>query len=177
LKRLKFPRKEIEKIVKLVRYHLFYYNVGEVGESSVRRLLRKVGKEDIYQLLELRQADRVGSGLPKAEPYKLRYLKYLFEKVSQDPISPKMLKVDGYDVMRILKISSGPKIGQILSCLLAKVLANPEKNERNFLEKEIEFLKKISDEELKKITQKAKEEIEKIETKRDEMTKSKYWIT
>src|SRR3989344_1142655 len=35
LNRLKFSRKDVEKITKLVRFHLFYYNVGEVGESSV----------------------------------------------------------------------------------------------------------------------------------------------
>ncbi len=177
LNRLKFSKKEIEKIVKLVRYHLFYYNVGEVGESSVRRLLRKVGWEDISGLLEVRQADRIGSGVPKAEPYKLRHLKYLFEKVSQDPISPKMLKVAGYDVMRILNIPPGPRVGQILSYLLAEVLIDPKKNDRVFLENEIISLKETTDQELKNLTQKSQEEIEKIETKRDEMTKSKYWIT
>ncbi|MBU2578564.1 HD domain-containing protein [Patescibacteria group bacterium] len=177
LSRLKFPKKDSDKIVKLVRYHLFYYNVDEVGDSSVRRLLKKVGKENILELLKVRQADRIGSGVPKAEPYKLRHLKYLFEKVSQDPISPHMLKVSGNDVMTILKISPGPKVGQILSCLLDQVLIDPEKNDQEFLEKEIECLGKMSEQELKKLTESSKKEIEKIETKRDEMTKEKYWVT
>ena len=43
LNNLKFSKKEVEKITKLVRYHLFYYNVDEVGESSVRRLVKNVG--------------------------------------------------------------------------------------------------------------------------------------
>ena len=47
LNRLKFPKKEIEKITKLVRYHLFYYNVDEVSEASVRRLVRQVGPENM----------------------------------------------------------------------------------------------------------------------------------
>jgi poly(A) polymerase/tRNA nucleotidyltransferase (CCA-adding enzyme) len=123
LQRLKFPKKIIEKVAKLVRYHLFYYNVGEVGESSVRRLLRKVGPEDIEELLQVRMADRIGSGVPKAEPYKLRHLRYMLEKVSTDPISVKMLKVDGNDVMKILKIGPGPKVGKILTCLLGEVFA------------------------------------------------------
>ncbi|MDP3995660.1 MAG: CCA tRNA nucleotidyltransferase, partial [bacterium] len=95
LNRLKFSKKETEKIVRLVRYHLFYYNVGEVGEASVRRLVLKVGPENVEELLQLRMADRIGSGVPKAEPYKLRHLKYIIEKVSQDPVSVKMLKVNG----------------------------------------------------------------------------------
>ena len=177
LNRLKFPKKEVEKITKLVRYHLFYYNVGEVGESSVRRLVRQVGPENMEELLQVRMADRIGSGVPKAEPYKLRHLRYLIEKVSRDPISVKMLKVNGEDVMRILKISPGPKIGQALDVLLGLVLEDPKKNEREFLEKEIEKLGRLSDEELEKLARKAREEREKIEQKRDEMAKRKYWVT
>ena len=177
LNRLKFPKKEIEKITKLVRYHLFYYNPGEVGENSVRRLVRQVGPENMEELLEVRMADRIGSGCPKAEPYKLRHLEYLIEKVSRDPISVKMLKVNGEDVMRISKISPGPKVGEILDVLLGFVLEDPKKNEKDFLEKEIEKLGKLSDDELKNLAQKARKEREKIEIKRDEMTKRKYWVT
>jgi len=177
LNRLRFPKKDIEKIVKLVRYHLFYYNPGEVGESSVRRLLRKVGKENIEELIQVRMADRIGSGVPKAEPYKLRHLRYMIEKVSRDPISVKMLKVDGNDVMEILKIKPGPKVGQILQILLEKVIEDPKKNEENFLKEEIKKLGKLPDEELKRLAKEAREKIEKIEQKRDEMTKRKYWVT
>jgi poly(A) polymerase/tRNA nucleotidyltransferase (CCA-adding enzyme) len=177
LNRLKFSKKDIEKIVKLVRYHLFYYNPGEVGESSVRRLLRKVGPENIEELLQVRMADRIGSGVPKAEPYKLRHLRYLIEKVSQDPISVRMLKVNGNDVMKILAIQPGPKVGQILDILLGYVLEDPKKNEREFLLKEIKNLGKLSDEKLKEMAQKSRKEREKIEQKRDEMTKRKYWVT
>ena len=177
LERLRFSRKEIEKIVKLVRYHLFYYNVGEVTESSVRRLLRKVGREDIEELIEVRKADRIGSGVPKAEPYKLRHLRYIVDKVSRDPISVKMLKVSGTNIMDILNISPGLKIGQILSCLLGQVLSQPERNKKELLIEEIKRLGALSDKELAKLSQEAEEEINKIETKRDQMTKKKYWIT
>ncbi len=177
LNRLRFPKKDIEKIVKLVRYHLFYYNPGEVGESSVRRLIRKVGLENMEELIQVRMADRIGSGVPKAEPYKLRHLRYMIEKVSRDPVSVKMLKVGGEDVMRILKIKPGPKVGQILNILLSEVIENPQKNKKEFLKKEIEKLGKLSDKDLKELAKKAREKIEKIEQKRDEMTKKKYWIT
>jgi poly(A) polymerase/tRNA nucleotidyltransferase (CCA-adding enzyme) len=177
LNRLKFSKKDIEKIVKLVRYHLFYYHPDEVSESSVRRLLRKVGIENINELLQVRMADRIGSGCPKAEPYKLRHLRYVIEKVSRDPISVKMLKVDGNDVMKILNIQPGPKVGQVLDILLGQVLEDPTKNKKEILEKEIEKLKKLSDKDLEKLAQEARQEREKIEMKRDEMTKKKYWVT
>jgi len=177
MERLRFPKKEIEKVERLVRYHLFYYNVGEVSESSVRRLLRNVGKESIEELLQVRMADRIGSGCPKAEPYKLRHLRYLIEKVSQDAISVKMLKANGQDIMETLGIKPGPRIGMILDILLGIVLADPEKNNKEFLEKEIKRLGDLPEQDLEKEAGKSREEIEKVETKKDQMAKGKYWVT
>jgi poly(A) polymerase/tRNA nucleotidyltransferase (CCA-adding enzyme) len=177
LSRLKFPRKDIEKITKLVRFHLFYYNVDEVSDASVRRLVRKAGPESMEELLQVRMADRIGSGVPKAEPYKLRHLKYTIDKVSQDPISVKMIKVNGEDVMRILNIKPGPKVGEVLDILLGFVLEDPKNNEKEFLEKEIKKIGKLSEKKLEDLAQKARKAREVIETKRDEMTKKKYWVT
>ena len=177
LNRLRFSKRDIEKITRLVRYHLFYYNVDEVTESSVRRLVRQAGPENMEELLQVRMCDRIGSGVPKAEPYKLRHLKYVIEKVSQDPISVKKLKVTGNDVMKKLAIQPGQRIGQILDILLGYVLNDPKKNKKEFLEKEIKTLGKLSDKELKSMTEKAQEEREKIQIKQDRMTKQKYWVT
>ena len=128
LDRLHFSKDFTEKVVHLVRCHLFYYNVGEVTESGVRRFLRRVGPENVDDLIKVRESDRIGSGVPKAVPYKIRHLLFMIDKVKRDPISPKMLKVNGEDVMRILNIEPGPKIGQILSILLDEVIEEPEKN-------------------------------------------------
>jgi poly(A) polymerase/tRNA nucleotidyltransferase (CCA-adding enzyme) len=163
LTRLKFPKEIVEKVSLLVRYHMFFFDPEKVSESAVRRLLRKVGKENIQELIELRIADRKGSGVPKARPYRLRYFEYLVSKVSRDPISPKMLKVDGYDVMEILKIKSGPRVGLILNALLSEVLDDPKKNEREYLEKRIKELGKLSDEELKNLAKEVEEKKMEIE--------------
>ncbi|MCD6429206.1 HD domain-containing protein [bacterium] len=177
LNRLRFSKKDIEKIVKLVRYHLFYYNVGEVTESSVRRLLRKVGKENIEELVQLRMADRIGSGCPKALPYRLRHFLYVVEKVSQDPIDTRMLKIDGNKIMEILNIEPGPKIGQILDILLSEVLEDPDKNNGQYLEKRTKELGQLSDKELTELTEMARNRINEIVEKRDEMTKKRYWVS
>ncbi len=177
LERLKFPHEQAEKITRLVRYHLFYYNVGEVGENSVRRLVRNVSPEYFNELLQVRMSDRVGSGVPKAEPYKLRHLKYLVEKVSKDPLSAKMLKIDGNEVMKILEIKPGPKVGQILDILLGEVLNDPKKNKKDFLQKEAERLGLLTDSKLTEFAEDAKKEREQVEQKQDQMTKEKYWVT
>ncbi len=176
LERLKFSNKDIEKITLLARYHLFYYNAGEVTDSSVRRLMRNAGKENMEDLLYLRQADRIGSGCPKAEPYKLRHLKYVIDKVSQDPISAKMLEIDGSDIMRILNIDPGRKIGQILDIALDKVLSVPELNSKAELEKMVKELDSLPLPELERLAKIAKENIGEVAEKRDENNKSKYWV-
>jgi len=177
LARLKFPSSLADKIIKLVRYHLFYYNVGEVGENSIRRLVRNVGKENVEELLQLRMADRIGSGVPKAEPYKLRHLRYLIEKASREPLSAKMLKIDGHEVMELLKVAPGPKVGQILDILLGQVLDDPKRNTALSLKKETLRLGKLPDNELATLAVESKRERENIEQKKDEMTKEKYWVT
>ena len=176
LQRLRFPKKDIEKVAKLVRYHLFYYNVGEVTESAVRRLVRQVGPENMTELLQVRYCDRIGSGVPKAEPYKLRHLKYLIEKVSQDPLSVKMLKVTGHDVMSQLGLPPGPQVGYILDILLGYVLEDPKKNVTSWLSQKMSQLGKYDIATLEKMAQKARKEREKLEIKRDTMTKKKYWV-
>lgn len=177
LNNLRFPKKDIDRIVNLVRYHLFYYNVKEVGESSVRRLVKNAGTENMHDLLQLRMCDRIGSGCPKAEPYKLRHLKYMIEKVSKDPISVKMLKINGNDIIQTLKIKPCEKIGQILDILLEQVLKEPKNNTKKYLFNKIKELGDLNDKKLEDLAKKAKKEIEKVETKEDKMTKEKYWVT
>ena len=148
LRRLKFPGKIVDKVSLLVKNHMFYYNVDEVSEAGVRRIIKRVGKENLKDLMDLRIADRLGSGVPKAKPYKLRHLEYLIEKVSRDPISPKMLKVSGQDIMKILNIKPSPKIGAILKVLLSEVIEDPEKNTNEYLENRVQELSKLSEEEI-----------------------------
>ena len=174
--RLCFSNKEVDKIVSLIRYHMFYYNVDEVTESSVRRLIKNIGPENINELMQLREADRIGSGVPKAEPYKLRHLKYIIDKVSKDPISVKMLKIDGKEVMDILKITPGPKIGQILDVLLSFVLDDPKRNTKKLLTAEVLELAKLPEKELKELAEKGKEEKFEVQKEEDEKIKTKYWV-
>lgn len=174
--RLRFSKSFTEKTVHLIRCHLFYYNVGEVTEAGVRRFLRRVGPENVDDLIKIREADRIGSGVPKAVPYKLRHLLFMIEKVKQDPISPKMLKVNGEDVMKILGIAPGPKIGRILSVLLDEVIENPEKNTNKNLEFRIKDLRKMSDIELEKLAKSAKEKKEEFEEGIEAEIKKKYYV-
>ncbi len=174
LSRLHFPNKIIDKVVKLVRWHFFFYDVDVVTPAGVRRLIRNVGSENIDDLLKLREADRSGSGLPKISSYRLRHLEYMVEKVKKDPFEPKMLKIKGDDIMKILNISSSPKVGWILNILLEEVIDDPQKNTKEYLEKRIKELEKLSDQELEKMAKEAKIKKEEFEKEIDQKIKEKY---
>lgn len=176
LSRLKFPRKISEKIIKLVRYHLFYYNVGEVNDASVRRLVRRVGPEHMDDLIKVRMAERVGSGVPKAEPYKLRHFRFMIEKVQRDPISVAQLKVNGEDVMKIAGIVPGPKVGQILHILLDYILDDPSLNNKKWLEEKIKELNNLPETELLKMAEEAKKKKIGLEEENISGIKKKYYV-
>ncbi|MFH1427008.1 MAG: HD domain-containing protein [Patescibacteria group bacterium] len=171
--RLKFSNNDIEKVTTLIRNHMFYYNVGEVTESSVRRLIKKVGEKNLKDLIDLRIADRLGSGVPKAKPYKLRHLEYMMKKVRKDPVSVKMLKINGDDLIKELIIKPGPKIGAILDVLLAEVIEDPKLNNKKYLVKRSKELNKL---ELKEIRDKAKEKIEERKMEDDQELKEEFWV-
>ena len=143
----------------------------------MRRLLRKVGQENIEDLLKVRYADRIGSAVPKAEPYKLRHLRYMLEKVKKDPLSAKMLKINGDDIMKMLSVRPGPKVGQVLSYLLSEVLSEPKNNTKKYLTAKVKEITKMSEVELDVLAKKAEKYINQVKMKRDQMTKAKYWVT
>lgn len=172
LRRLKFSNALTDRTVHLVRNHMFYYNTDEVSEAGVRRLIKRVGPENLDDLMQLRIADRLGSGTPKAKPYKLRHLEYLIEKVSKDPISPKMLKINGGKIMEILGIAPGPKVGAILKVLLAEVIEDPKRNTEEFLNARAAELNELSLEEIEK----SEAVIEDKKADEDAATKKKFWV-
>lgn len=175
LENLRYSKAFVDKVVKLVRYHLFYYNVDEVTDSSVRRLIVKVGVEDIEDLIRLRMCDRIGSGVPKAEPYKLRHFRFMVEKLLRDPISVGMLKVTGADVMK-LGVNPGPKIGKVLNVLLEDVLDDPKRNTEDYLLPRLHELVSLSDDELNRMNTEAKKKSSDVEDEELEKIKRQHHV-
>jgi tRNA nucleotidyltransferase (CCA-adding enzyme) len=172
LARLKYSNEVINKVSHLVRYHMFFYSIGEITDAAIRRLLVRIGKDNINEAIQLRICDRLGMGRPKAKPYKLIELEKRLHEVQLDPISVKMLKIDGLELMKILNMKPGPKIGLLLNALLSEVLENPKLNSKASLTKRLKELNKLSEAELKNMTP----EIDKYEEakKREYFSKIKW---
>ena len=180
LDRLKFPKNKSEKIIKLVRCHGFVYDPEITTDAAIRRLLVKVEKKNIQELAQVREADRIGSGCPKALPFRLRHFLFRVEKVlkeleGQQP-SLKILKINGNDIIKTLGIKPGPKIGAILSILLEQVLDDPKKNTKKYLETEARKINLLSQNELKKKEKIAQEKYKNLLEENEKEIKKKYYV-
>jgi len=176
LRDLKFPKETVEKVSKLVRWHMFFSDTEEITLSAVRRLLRNVGEENVWDLIDLRICDRIGTGRPKEEPYRLRKYQAMIEEVLRDPISVGMLKIDGNRIMKVLKIKPGPKIGYILHALLEEVLDNPKLNTKVYMENRALELSKLDDYELLELGERGKLKKEKVDEKEVRELRDKRWV-
>ncbi|OHA87683.1 MAG: hypothetical protein A3A96_03315 [Candidatus Zambryskibacteria bacterium RIFCSPLOWO2_01_FULL_39_39] len=176
LENLRFSRETIEKVVNLVRWHMFFSDTEQITPSAVRRLVVNVGKENIWDLVDMRGCDRIGTGRPKENPYRLRKYKAMIEEVMRDPISVGMLKTNGKRIMEVLGISPGPKIGHILNALLEEVLEDPSLNTEEYLEKRTIELANMSDKELKEFGEKGKKKKEKEEEKEIKEIRGKHYV-
>lgn len=163
LQELKFPKERIERVVKLIRWHMFFSDPDTVTLSAVRRTIANVGPENIWDLLKLRRCDRIGTGRPKEQPFRLRKYTAMVEQALRDPISVKMLKIDGSRIMEITGEKPGPKLGHTLHALLEEVLDEPGKNAPEYLEGRAQILMKMTVEELEELGEKGREKRDREE--------------
>ncbi len=176
LTELRFPKKTIDKVTKLVRWHMFFSDTEQISLSAVRRIISSVGRDNIWDLMNLRGADRVGMGRPKESPYRLRKYHSMIEEAMTDPVSVGMLKIDGQRLMTVTHETPGPKIGYILHALLEEVLENPALNTEEYLNKRSKELIKLDISELKKLGESGKEIKEQEEEKKIEEIRKKHWV-
>ena len=159
LQDLKFPRETVDRIAKLVRWHMFFSDPDQITLSAVRRTLRNIGEENIWELLNLRICDRIGSGRPKEQPFRFRKYKSMVEEALRDPVSVKMLAIDGKRLMKVTGEKPGRKIGDTLHALLEEVLDDPKKNTADYLEKRACELVTLPATELAKLGEQGKEKL------------------
>ncbi len=176
LTRLNFSKKIIDQVNLLVYEHMFMYDPDVVTPAGVRRLLKRVGTENIDDLLKVREGDRIGSGVPKARTYGMRHLEAMIEKEKTAPISPKMMKINGNDLMTELKIAPSPRLGRIIAILLEEILESPEMNTYEKLLDRSRELYKLDEKELDKMQAKAKETASKAQERIDGEIKDKYFV-
>jgi len=160
LQDLKYPKNIVERVTKFVRMHMFFSDTAQISLSAVRRVIAKIGKDNIWDLMNLRACDRIGTGRPKADPYRLRKYHAMIDEALRDPISVGMLNIDGKKVMEASKEKPGPKIGFVLHALLEEVLDDPKLNTEEYLNKKAIQLMKLPEKELRAMGEEGKKKKE-----------------
>jgi putative nucleotidyltransferase with HDIG domain len=133
LDRLRLPHAVRDRVVELVRHHMFSYE-PTWSDAAVRRFIGKmapIGDGALDELLELREADNIGSGLP-ADSGRLDELRtrVAAELKAELVLDRSGLAIDGDDLIAELGLAEGPLLGHIIEDLLERVIADPALNER-----------------------------------------------
>jgi len=130
LDELRFPRAVRERVVHLVRHHMFSYERAW-SDAAVRRFIGKIGTDAIGDLFALREADNLGSGLPAdAGGLDVLRARVTAELEGERVLDRSNLQIDGSDLIEELGLREGPQLGRILDELLEKVIVDPALNDR-----------------------------------------------
>jgi tRNA nucleotidyltransferase (CCA-adding enzyme) len=133
LERLREPRAIHERVDALVRNHMFSYEANW-SDAAVRRFIGKIGKLGpgaLDELLALREADNVGSGLPPDAGRLGELRARIAAELATDVVLDRHgLAIDGEDLMSELGLAEGPLLGRILDELLERVIVDPGLNDR-----------------------------------------------
>jgi len=131
LERLKFDRLTVERVAVLIQEHM--HRFAAPSRAAVKRLINRVGRENIEDLFCLQKADILG-GAPPFELFGIEETEAIARQilVDQEPLTVKDLVVNGYDLIQ-MGFNPGPKLGSILQGLLEVVICEPEKNRKEIL--------------------------------------------
>ncbi len=131
--RLHFSNDLIDEVCTLVDRHMF---TTAVTDKGMRRLIKRVGQELIFDLLELRRADvdaqAMGGTTEDVDEFEENIRDELLRK---PPFGFSDLALNGNDIMTMFDLQPSRTVGDILSFLMEEVLDEPENNTRDILEK------------------------------------------
>lgn len=139
-KRLRLSKHDRQKLFRLVRWHQFSVNENQT-DKALRRFIKNVGLENVEDMMDLRIGDRLGGGLQQPQSWRLKLFRKRLKEVLKKPFTVADLKVSGHDVMKILNIKPGPKVGEILNALFGEVEKDSKKNNQEYLLEKIRKLK------------------------------------
>ncbi|HET6637830.1 MAG TPA: CCA tRNA nucleotidyltransferase [Gemmatimonadota bacterium] len=132
MERLRFSTRETERAVHLVRVHMDMFP-HEASDAAVRRWLRRVGEENVWDLYRLHMADWLGNRNRGHE----RPLHEYFERVRAVLAAGHALRVEdlaiGGEDLIALGLAPGPLFGEVLATALERVVEDPSLNTREAL--------------------------------------------
>ncbi len=124
-----------KRVIHLVKHHMFETRHFLSNEKALRRFINKIGKEFIFDLIDLRIADKKGGRYPEKVYGILKLRERIKEELAKKPpFLGKDLALNGHEIMA-LGFKAGPILGDIQRFLIEKVLDTPELNTKEALTK------------------------------------------
>lgn len=109
MRRLKFDRDTVKRVRRIVENHMRPHGLHEAKPKAVRKFIREVGEETIDEVLDLAEADELGT-IPYLEQMPL--LRKRITEIRESPIPVKRKPVlNGKEIMDALDIKPGPLVG------------------------------------------------------------------
>ena len=131
LTRLKCSKYIVDTVSNLVREHMVDYNT--IKDKGLKRLISRIGEDEMFYLLDLKKADRLCSNNP-TDIESVSSIKDIVQMifVEDEAYEKKQLEINGKDIIE-LGYKQGKEIGEILDFLMEKVLEDPELNKKELL--------------------------------------------
>ena len=126
LERLRFPKDLIAQVSTLVERHMF---TTDVTDKGLRRLVRRVGVDLVFDLLDLRRADVIAQGMGgTTEDVDQFEANIRAELDRKPPFSFSDLAIGGARLMEMFDLPPSRAVGEILDYLMEQVLDDPTQN-------------------------------------------------
>lgn len=131
LKRFKASNNLIEEVYNLVKEHMNHH--ANFKDKGLKRLIRRLGEEEVFHLIELQIADIKCSNKEANVDHIIERRNRIKEILEKDEAYKiEQMHIDGKDLIK-LGFEQGPIIGEILEFLLDKIIEEPELNDRGIL--------------------------------------------
>ncbi|MBC5829135.1 MAG: HD domain-containing protein [Candidatus Eremiobacteraeota bacterium] len=137
LQRVRFPNDVVAAVGHLVRQHMFTAD-PTLSDAGIRRFIRRVGPANVGRQFALREADIIGSGLPKRDDSNEAFARRVLEELERKPaFSLKDLRIDGRTVVTIMRrlnvvgddFTGDARVGAALQHAFEQVTDCPDDNE------------------------------------------------
>jgi len=139
--RLKLSNDRIARVTHLIGHHMFDYK-QELSDKAVRRFIKRIGADNVDDLIDLRKADDLAHGWGRDFEKDIEKFKNQIDSQIKKsyPFTISDLAVNGHDVVNVAGLHSGPRVGRILNQLLEEVIEKPEYNRKDKL---VEIVKRM----------------------------------
>jgi putative nucleotidyltransferase with HDIG domain len=141
LAKLRLPSETVETVAHLVRQHMYSAD-PDFQDKTIRRFVRRIGPQHLRRQFALRQADIVGSGLPKRDDSNERFEARVAAVLAEQPaLTVRDLAIDGADLIAAFErkglaepgFRGDARVGEVLQALFEEVTDEPSRNEAGLL--------------------------------------------